>query len=252
VFVFFIAGHGKTVDGRYYFIPQDFKFTSKDAIVKSGIGQGQWQRWFSRVAAKKSLLLYDTCESGSLTGDGIAQRGLERVTALDKLTRAMGRTVLSAATDDAPALEGYKGHGVFTYALLEALKSGDGNKNRLIEITELAGYIDARVPEISYKAFKLRQVPQMKIVGSNFPLAQRTQVLLAATPDAASIPSKPTHVVIALTDIFAKTGGRGVSITKLKPGTQVVVMKTAEGWTLVAKDGKKLGFVKQSSLVRLQ
>ena len=56
-------------------------------------------------------MLYDTCESGSLTGERVAQRGLERVAAFDRLTKAMGRTVLSAASEDAPALEGYRGHG---------------------------------------------------------------------------------------------------------------------------------------------
>jgi hypothetical protein len=35
--------------------------------------------------------LYDTCESGSLTGDRVQQRGIKRVAALEKMTRAMGR-----------------------------------------------------------------------------------------------------------------------------------------------------------------
>ena len=41
VFVFFLAGHGKTMDGRYYFIPQDFRYDGKDSIVTLGIGQDQ-------------------------------------------------------------------------------------------------------------------------------------------------------------------------------------------------------------------
>ena len=39
----------------------------------------------------------------------------------DRLAQAMGRTVLAAATDDAPAFEGFHGHGVFTYAILDAV-----------------------------------------------------------------------------------------------------------------------------------
>ena len=64
-----------------------------------------------------------------MTGEKTAQRGLERVAALDRMTQAMGRTVLSASTDDAPALEGYRGHGVFTYAVLDALGAADTNGN---------------------------------------------------------------------------------------------------------------------------
>ena len=111
------------------------------------------------MSARKSILLYDTCESGSLTGDRVQQRGIERVAALEKMTRAMGRTVLSASTEDAPALEGYKGHGVFTYVLLDGLGVADTNGNGVIEVTELAAHIDQKVPELSYQAFKLRQVP---------------------------------------------------------------------------------------------
>ena len=78
--------------------------------------------------------------SGNLTGDPrVQQRGIERVAALEKMTRAMGRTVLSASSDDAPALEGYRGHGVFTYALLDVhVRKTDTNNNGLIEVTELA------------------------------------------------------------------------------------------------------------------
>lgn len=254
VFVFFLAGHGKTVDGRYYFIPQDFRYKSPKSIIDKGIGQDQWQRWFSRIPARKSILLYDTCESGSLTGPRIATRGLERVAALDKLTRAMGRTVLSAATDDAPALEGYRGHGVFTYALLDALNGSDANKNDLIEVTELAGHIDARVPEISQSAFGQRQLPQMNIVGSNFPLARRTMALAKGAKDRpdTGIAKTPTHVVIKPSGLFAKAGGDGTVIETLAPGTQVTLMKTEQGWTLVARDGKRIGYVAKSSLVRLQ
>lgn len=251
VFLFFLAGHGKTVDGKYYFIPQDFRYTDETSIVDKGIGQDQWQRWFSRIAARKSLLLYDTCESGSLTGDRILTRSIERIAALEKLTRAMGRTVLSAATDEAPALEGYKGHGVFTYALLDALNRSDTNKNDLIEITELAGHVDARVPEISHKAFGFRQVPQMKIVGSNFPLAKRMAALDedGSTTVPSLIPKKPTHVVIKPSDLFAKAGGTGTAIQQLKPGTLVTLVKTEEGWVLVAREGKNLGYLASDNLL---
>ena len=90
VFLFFIAGHGKTVSGRYYFLPQDFRYEGEESIIARGISQERWQEWFARIRARKSVLLYDTCESGTLTGDRVAERGLERVAAVDRMTRAMG------------------------------------------------------------------------------------------------------------------------------------------------------------------
>jgi hypothetical protein len=251
VFVFFIAGHGKTMDGRYYFIPQNFRYDGPSSIVVQGISQEQFQAWFARIPAKKSVLLFDTCESGSLTGEGLETRGLEQVASLERLTRAMGRTVLSASTDDKPALEGYRGHGVFTYALLDALEHGDTNGDGYVEVTELAGYVDNEVPDISMKAFNFRQVPQMKLMGSDFPLAKPTAFLddtLAGLGPV--IPSKPTHVVIQATEVFAAPHA-GISIQKLEPGTLVALIRTEQGWTLVARNGSILGFVAEEELAPL-
>jgi WD40 repeat protein len=260
VFVFFLAGHGKTVDGKYYFLPQDFRYENEQSIVSRGIDQDRFQSWFAKVSARKSILLYDTCESGSLTGDRVAQRGIERVAALEKMTRAMGRTVLSASTEDAPALEGYRGHGVFTYALLDGLNAADANGNGLIEVTELAGYIDQKVPDLSYEAFKLRQVPQMKIVGSNFPLIGKYAALAGAagqtassqaSPAATAIPTRPTHVVIAPTTVRQSAAAHGVAIIELQAGSQVTLVQAEGQWVIVARDGKRIGYVEEKALARL-
>jgi uncharacterized caspase-like protein len=251
VFVLFIAGHGKTVDGRYYFLPQDFRYDGEQSIVERGIDQDQWQAWLARILAKKSVLLFDTCESGSLTADKVAMRGLERVAALERLTRAMGRTVLSAATDDAPALEGYRGHGLFTYTLLEALERADTDGNGLIDVTELAGYVDAQVPLLSERLFKQRQLPQMKILGSNYPLVKVAAVLGTASSEPVIL-RKPSHVVVTTSEVFAKPGGSAERVDTLAPGTLVTLVRTEQGWTLIARDGKAIGYVSAGGLAPIQ
>src|SRR6185436_14243736 len=67
VFILYLAGHGKTQDGRFYFLPYDFRYTSDASIAQSGIGQDRLQKWLSGIAARKSIVLSDSCESGSLT-----------------------------------------------------------------------------------------------------------------------------------------------------------------------------------------
>lgn len=256
VFVFFLAGHGKTKNGRYYFLPRDFRYEDESSIEKAGMGQDKFQAWFAEIPARKSLLLYDTCESGSLTG---ATRGSdidERLGALNRMARATGRTFLTATTDDAPALEGYHGHGVFTYALLDALDHADVNKNGLIEVSELADYIDQKVPDYSYEAFKLRQIPQRSVVGNNFALTNRAEVLgvaaIASTKDASPIPAKPTHVVVAQSDVKSSASDGAASVMRLAPGTQVRLLETQGGWVLIAREGQKLGYVQQSAVAGLQ
>ena len=56
--------------------------------------------------------------------------------------------MLTAASGGKSAYEGYKGHGVFTYALMEALHQGDTNNNGKIEVSELAAHVEKRVPEL--------------------------------------------------------------------------------------------------------
>ncbi len=253
VFVFFMSGHGKTVDGRFYFIPQDFRYSGEDSIVKSGVGQDELQRWFARISAQKSVLLFDACESGALIGDRIASRGMEDKTAIDLMTRAMGRTVLTATTDDRPAAEGYRGHGVFTYTLLAALNDADSNSDGLIDVLELANFVDRQVPILTYDAWKMRQVPQMKIVGSNFPLVSKTALLPATNdPGIASIPTMPTHVVIEKAPVRQTADGLGQPSNELPAGTQVRLVEISNGWVLVARDGKRLGYIEAKALATLQ
>jgi hypothetical protein len=59
---------------------------------------------------------------------------------------ATGWPVLTAAAAGKPVFEGYRGRGVFTWALIDALFHGDTNGDGLIELSELAAYVDNSVP----------------------------------------------------------------------------------------------------------
>jgi WD40 repeat protein len=256
VFVLFIAGHGRTLDGRYYFVPQDFRYQDESSFAKSAISQDQWQQWMSAIQARKSILIYDTCESGTVTADQPASRGLgpaeEQATAIEKLKQATGRTVLAASAETQPALEGYRGHGVLSYAVLEALEKGPVNRDGLIEVIGLIGFVDTEVPTLSYEAFKRRQIPQTKFNGSNFAFGKPALVLSSGGETAPNIPTKPTHVLITTAEVFPEAGGTSPGKQKLAPGTLVTFVRTQQGWTLVARDGKPLGYVAAHDLAPIQ
>src|SRR5262249_1445676 len=121
VFVVFMVGHGRTDDGRYYFLPYDVKYSLRlVTTLASSIRQDQLQEWVTFIPALKSILIYNTCESGAVAEDRSAFREVEHAVATEKLSLSMGRTVLAAASDVSDALEGYKQHGIFTFVLLEA------------------------------------------------------------------------------------------------------------------------------------
>lgn len=249
VFLFFLAGHGKTVEGKYYFIPQDFRFEGDDPIRANAINQDRWQEWAARVKAKKSVMIYDTCESGSLTGTRSVDAAMAQSAAVERLTRAMGRTILSASTDDAPALEGYQGHGVMTWAMLDAMGQADANGNATIEVTELASFLDVKVPEVSFAAFGLRQVPQMSIKGSDFALGSMVSVLDAS---AESFPSTLTHVVAGGASVLDAPSGTQVQVIAAGVFSGVYKIEEKAGFARIAKDGAALGWVAVGALTPLQ
>jgi uncharacterized protein YgiM (DUF1202 family) len=52
-------------------------------------------------------------------------------------------------------------------------------------------------------------------------------------------------------DVFADTAG-GVPVQKLNAGTAVTLVKTESGWTLIAREGKPLGYVAAKDLLPIQ
>jgi uncharacterized caspase-like protein len=271
-FVFFIGGHGKTVDGRYYFIPQQFNMDSVRAaqtpgttpeqrrrllatllqkeVVAQGIPQEQWQTWFARVPARKSVLLFDTCESGTLTEEARVTQALERGAASDRLVQATGRTILTAASGDADANEGYRGHGLFTYHVLDALQRADGDGNGTIELVELATHVYSNVVAVSEQVFKQRQVPQVRLT-SNYALAKPVRVLPESAPGIA-IPAKPTHRINAAANLVVLPAVGARRVRRLEPQTPVTLVTSEAGWTLVAREGKSLGYVAAHELTPIQ
>ncbi len=170
VFLLYIAGHGVTdeYNGNYYFIPYDFVNKDDEKAVQSqGIGQKELMLGLSRIKALKSLVLLDTCNAGSFV-----EANMQKTTT-NRLARATGRAIISASLKNQVALEGYKGHGVFTYTLIEALK-GKGYKNdRKITINELNEYVEKILPDRTYRRWGYRQIPQSGMYGIDFNIGMK-------------------------------------------------------------------------------
>jgi hypothetical protein len=73
VYIFYAAGQGVTHQAGYDFIPQDFDQTD-ESFAKAAIGLDGLQAWLAKIPAKKSMLIFDTCESGSLPRASKARR----------------------------------------------------------------------------------------------------------------------------------------------------------------------------------
>ena len=144
---------------------------------------------------------------------------------------------------------------MFTFALLDALARGDRDGDGFVSVTELIEHIDRLVPEITAKTWGRRQVPRSLVQGTNFSLAKQVPAIAPAPGDEVVIWAKPTHYtkryVDIFVDIFKEAGGKGAIVQQLPPNSMVTLVWSDQGWALIARDGKVLGYVAEDQLEEL-
>ena len=168
VFVLFMAGHGTTLDDEYYFMPWDLDYENDAALRRQAISQTRLREWQSRLPVR-SLFLLDTCRAGSVLQ--LASRAGEDKDALAKMIRLSQRNVIVATSAAQIALEGHEGHGVFSWAVLDALLHADYDDNGRVDVTDIATHVRKHVPAITEQKFKHRQVPMQDTPGEPFAVA---------------------------------------------------------------------------------
>jgi hypothetical protein len=118
------------------------------------------------------------------------------------------------------------GHGVLTYAILEALHRPEGAAANDVTVWEIAKHVSRRVPVLSQREFGVRQIPHFSPGNTegggreDFPLGLRTVVLKGLPPQ---IPTTATHVNLARLKVFKEAGGKGGVILQLQPLTSVTL-----------------------------
>jgi hypothetical protein len=192
-------------------------------------------------------MIIDTCESSAAAG--LVRGGAStRRTAMDQLQHATGENLIAAARQ--AAFEGWQGHGVLTFALLEAMnkKEGSGGQER-VKVSSLASYVDERVPDISQRLTGQYQKPTYRLSGNDFPIGMRQAVLTPQTGEEA-LAKSPTHVVIRRVRVREQASFAAQGERELTPGAEVRVVKFAAAWAVVARDGQVLGYVPADALAQ--
>lgn len=145
VVIIYLAGHGETIDDKWYFIPHEVIRPEREDEVKSnGISSDEFSRLISGIKAQKVLVLIDACKSGAML---IAfRRALEDRRALLQLSRATGIHVIAASTREQFATEVKDlGHGVFTYTILERLKGKASGGTKIVTVRKLMAYVEEAI-----------------------------------------------------------------------------------------------------------
>ncbi|MFN8258081.1 MAG: caspase family protein [Bacteroidales bacterium] len=178
--ILFYAGHGTIGDdGQYYICNTDIR---NDNIVESALPYMDFEAILDGIPARNKLLLIDACHSGEADDEDIKiaenspelgntkalklnyiPRKITQSTTYNShttfdlmkslfsdLRRNTGATIIASAGAGEFAYEGGDiSNGVFTYFLIEALKSkqADYNKDNIITVSELVDFISIKVQE---------------------------------------------------------------------------------------------------------
>ncbi|MFO1433522.1 MAG: caspase family protein [Candidatus Competibacteraceae bacterium] len=165
VFVLFLAGHGLGVEGEYYFFPYDLVYRNNSELRDRGLSSDRLRQLLAKIRAQKAVVMLDTCDSGAFV---LASRAPTATrAAIDRLMQSTGRVILAGAGNQQMALEGYQGHGHFSYTVIAGLDGkADLDRDRTILISELATFLDNEVPRITGG----RQYPMSDYRGMAFPI----------------------------------------------------------------------------------
>lgn len=176
LFVLYVASHGVVDDGEYYLITSNVGLTRTEKLKTDALTQTALKELIANIPTTKKLIVLDTCNAAA-AGDAIQvamlTRGMSEDTAMKILSRAVGSTILSASTSSQEALEGYQGHGLFTWVLAEGLKGkADKAKSGYVKTTDIADYVGEEVPNLAERVFKRAQYPTISMSGQPFPVGK--------------------------------------------------------------------------------
>ena len=155
-FLLYVASHGiikgKGEDMRYYFAPSDFSINPKYWAIKRGVKENEISEYLLNIPSIFRIAILDTCHSGR-TVDSIKDdlKGLS-------FAKKNAVSILASAKSTQLANDKYKGHGLFTYVLVDGLNGkADYNGNGVVDSIEIAQYVRDNVSRISRSETSVNQ-----------------------------------------------------------------------------------------------
>jgi WD40 repeat protein len=144
------SGHGTLLNGEFYLLPHDVNAGDEVTIKATALTVSELRRELEGLAQYgRVLVLLDACRSGGAmaTGQALAADATRPRAALV----GANITVLTSSSKNELSREDPQwGNGAFTKIVLEALSSkADANRNGLISVSELTGYLTRHVPGLT-------------------------------------------------------------------------------------------------------
>jgi len=141
-FLLYMAAHGvrSPVNDKFLLVPHDVDRRSDQSLDATSLSELQLVPALARIPARNGFLFMDTCYSGQITAEALANVGHET-----------GRFLLAASTSVQEALDSYDGrNGVFGFAVKEALSGrAPRDEDGVISALSLGDFVARRVSQLA-------------------------------------------------------------------------------------------------------
>jgi len=147
--VVFLAGHGESAGGKYFFLPTDFQRLGADA--RNGANALDWEKVKDALGSARGtkLLFVDACHSGTSFNASLLNDA-----------RQQGVIAFSSAKSNEVAWEDSEiQHGLFTYWLIRGLKGEAEDAEHAVTVYQLGAFLAEKVPEYAARRRLTRQDP---------------------------------------------------------------------------------------------
>lgn len=177
VFVFYYAGHGTLDEEKneeYYLVPTEITKLYGDPaqLASKGISATELKGFLTQLKSQKQIILMDACHSGGALKTLNVRAAAADEKAIVQLARSSGVVMIASSGTKQFATEfDQLKHGVFTYALLEALDGKGDNGDKKITVNEIKLYMEERVPDLTKEYGGQAQYPTGYINGNDFPIS---------------------------------------------------------------------------------
>ena len=173
VVVIYYAGHGEASESDFFFVTHEFELPiSSRRLERRALSASKLQSYIESIGARRVIMLIDACKSGSAV-EGFRDQMDRRV--IRRLGQSVGLHIVSATAKQQFAVEHAElGHGVFTYALIDAMNGAadqeprDGN----LTVREMVQYSEDAVPELSERFAQYQHWPLIYSRGLDFTLSR--------------------------------------------------------------------------------
>lgn len=170
---FAFSGHGYQIGRENYYLLADVRAedliedVGADVLPHKSLALGKIKEKLLATGAPQVLVLLDACRDVKGQGRGVRtgrDLAVEMAAAVDRLELPRGFVIIRATRADERSYEWKeKRHGVFTYALIEALSgAADADGDGSITLLELQAHLERETPRVAMRAGAPVQTPTVK------------------------------------------------------------------------------------------